>query len=100
MKQRFLFFIILLPASLFLLSWGSWGHQHINHTAVFALPGEMRPFFYNHIDFITEESVIPDVRKPIDKAEANRHYIDLEPFIPNPGDSIPQTMKEATAKYD
>jgi len=95
--------VCFLGSTVFLLSWGTWGHQHINHAAVFALPVEMRPFFYNHIDFITEESVIPDVRKYTinDKAEFSRHYIDLESFQPGgASDSLPQTMKDATTKYD
>lgn len=94
---------LLISFSVFLLSWGTWGHQHINHAAVFALPEEMRHFYYNHIDFITEESVIPDVRKYTinDKAEFARHYINLETFEPGGGiDSIPLTMQGATAKYD
>ncbi len=97
---NFLSISFLIISSLVLLSWGTWGHQHINHAAVFALPEEMRSFFYNHIDFITEESVIPDVRKYTinDKAEFNRHFIDLESF--GNTDSLPATMKEATAKYD
>lgn len=85
-----------------LRAWGSFGHQHINHAAVFALPDPMRPFFYNHIDFITEESVIPDLRKYTlnDKSENPRHYIDIEGFEPVPFDSLPKTMKEAASKYD
>jgi hypothetical protein len=97
------FITCLVSGSVFLLSWGTWGHQHINHAAVFALPDSMRRFYYNHIDFITEESVIPDVRKYTinDKAEFPRHYINMETYQPGGGtDSIPLTMKEATAKYD
>jgi len=98
----FLSVIILAVSSVFFLSWGTWGHQHINHAAVFALPDSMRHFFYNHIDFITEESVIPDVRKYTinDKAEFARHYIDIESFQAGPADILPQAMKEAAAKYD
>ena len=85
-----------------LLAWGVWGHQHINRAAVLALPEPMRTFFYNHIDFVTEESVVPDIRKYTlnDKAEFPRHFIDLESF-----DSagviahLPVTMKEARARY-
>ncbi len=93
----------MLPSAMLLLSWGTWGHQHINHAAVFALPDSMRHFFYNHIDFITEESVIPDVRRYIisDKAEFARHYIDLELYQPNgAGDKLPATLKDAAGKYD
>ena len=60
--------------------WGVWGHNHVNKGAVLALPPEMGMFFYNHADFIIEESTVPDLRKHIlgDKAEMPRHYIDLE----------------------
>jgi hypothetical protein len=35
-------------------------------------------FFYNHIDFITQESTVPDLRRNVinDKAEPPRHYFD------------------------
>jgi len=94
--------ISLLATTSILLSWGTWGHQHINHAAVFALPDSMRRFFYNHIDFVTEESVVPDVRKYAisDKAEFNRHFVDLESFVKSPSDTLPSTMAATTAKYD
>ena len=38
-----------------LFGWGVWGHNRINRCAVMALPNEMGMFFYNHIDFLTEE---------------------------------------------
>ncbi len=80
--------------------WGIWGHKHINKSAVFALPPEMRIFFYNHIDFLTEESSIPDIRKYTinDKAEFPRHYIDIEAFSESI-DKLPQSSKEAAAVY-
>jgi hypothetical protein len=78
-----------------------WGHQHINHAAVFALPQPMRGFFYNHIDFITIEASIPDVRKYTlnDKAEGPRHYIDLEAYGKDPFTALPHSLKKAQAKY-
>ena len=97
----FIKFSLIIFSSVMLLSWGVWGHQHINHAAVFALPNTMRSFFYNHIDFITEESVVPDIRKYTinDKPEFARHYIDVESYDKNI-DNIPRTMKEISAKYD
>jgi hypothetical protein len=82
-------------------SWGVWGHSHINHAAVFALPEEIRRFYFNHIDFITEESTIPDLRKYTlkDKAESPRHFIDLEEYGGING-QIPASMEEALKKYD
>src|SRR5882757_4561068 len=102
MKKLVLFLALMVAAMSFVFAWGVWGHQHINRAAVFALPPEMRGFFYNHIDFITEEAVVPDLRKYTinDKAEFPRHYIDLESYdslgvVAN----LPATMTEAKAHY-
>ncbi|MGO4821755.1 MULTISPECIES: zinc dependent phospholipase C family protein [unclassified Flavobacterium] len=82
------------------LSWGIVGHERINKAAVMALPKPMQVFFYNHIDFITQESTVPDLRKYIlqDRAENPRHYFDMENF--GAVDSFPKTMAEAKKKYD
>lgn len=89
-----------LALSPLLLSWGVFGHEHINHTAVLCLPAPVRDFFYNHIDFITQEATVPDLRKYTlsDKAEYPRHYVDLENF--GSRDSFPQTLAEVQKKYD
>ncbi|MFV5693192.1 zinc dependent phospholipase C family protein [Flavobacterium sp. LT1R49] len=83
-----------------LLSWGVVGHERINRAAVMALPKPLQTFFYNHIDFITQESTVPDLRKSIlnDKAEGPRHYFDMENF--GSVDSFPKTMEAAKKKYD
>lgn len=102
MKQLFLSFVLMIAGVSLVFGWGVWGHQHINRSAVFALPPEMRSFFYNHIDFITEEAVVPDLRKYTinDKAEFPRHFIDLESYdslsvVAN----LPATMQEAKGHY-
>jgi len=90
---------IALASIPFFSSWGTFGHEHINRAAVLALPDSMRSFFFNHIDYVTQESTVPDLRKYTmqDKAEAPRHYIDLEKF--GTIDSIPWNLAEATLKY-
>lgn len=90
-------FLALVPV---LVSWGGWGHQRISRAAVFALPQPMLSFFYNHIDYITQESTVPDLRKYTlnDKSEGPRHFIDLENF--GSLDSLPLTMEAAKVKYD
>jgi hypothetical protein len=84
-----------------LFAWGAWGHKHINRAAVFALPNSMRKFYYNHIDFITEGAVVPDLRRGLlnDRNESPRHFIDIEDFHV-PISALPKTSKEAYAKYD
>ncbi|MEO7977275.1 zinc dependent phospholipase C family protein [Flavobacterium sp.] len=83
------------------LSWGIVGHERINKAAVMALPHSLQVFFYNHIDFITQEASVPDIRKYAlkYKEENPRHYIDLENFK-SPIDSLPVTLEEVNKKYE
>ncbi|HET6224811.1 MAG TPA: zinc dependent phospholipase C family protein [Bacteroidia bacterium] len=91
--------IIISLSIVFFSSWGTFGHEHINRAAVLALPDSMRHFFFNHIDYMTQESTVPDLRKytMLDKTETPRHYIDLEKF--GAIDSIPRNYAEAVLKY-
>jgi len=99
MKKIAVAFTILI-LSFGLVSWGVFGHEHINNAAVFTLLKPLQTFFYNHINFITNESTVPDVRKYAlsDRAENPRHYIDLENF--GSVDSLPKTLEELNKKYD
>ncbi|TGE18978.1 zinc dependent phospholipase C family protein [Hymenobacter elongatus] len=93
---------LFLLAPTLLFAWGTWGHERINRAAVLALPPALRTFFYNHIDFMVQESVVPDLRKYTlsDKAEGPRHFIDLEDYGNQPISQLPQTSIEAYAKYE
>jgi len=90
----------VISISFFTISWGIFGHEHINKAAVMALPKSMQTFFYNHIDYITQESTVPDLRKYTlkDKNENPRHYIDMENF--SSLDTIPRSFEEVKKKYD
>ncbi|HEV3251829.1 MAG TPA: zinc dependent phospholipase C family protein [Puia sp.] len=100
-KLPVLAFFLLASLSL-VFAWGTWGHQHINRAALFALPDEMRPFFYNHIDYLTEEAVGPDLRKYSlnDRAEYPRHFIDLESYDNLLTDSLMPTNAEIRNRFD
>ncbi|HSD06241.1 zinc dependent phospholipase C family protein [Flavobacterium sp.] len=82
------------------LSWGIVGHERINKAAVMALPKPLQVFFYNHIDFITQEASVPDIRKyALNYKEENpRHYLDMENF--GAVEDMPKTLEEAKKKYD
>jgi hypothetical protein len=99
LKFKRLKFIALIVLTPILLSWGALAHEHINRAAVLSLPAPMLSFFYNHIDFITEEASVPDLRKYTlnDKAEDPRHYVDLENF--GSPDSLPVSLAELRQKY-
>ena len=100
LKFSFLFLFITGGITL-AFAWGQWGHKHISRAAVFALPEPMQKFFYDHIDYITEGAVVPDLRRAIinDKNESTRHFIDIEDFK-IPISDFPKTMEEADKKYD
>ncbi len=96
---RLKFFTLVLIAPL-LLSWGPFGHERINRSATLALSAPLQSFFYNHVDFITQESSVPDLRKYTlnDNAEKPRHFIDLENF--GVSDSLPVSLIEAKKRYN
>jgi hypothetical protein len=97
-KNTLIITTILLITPLF-LSWGEAGHLRINRAAVLSLPEPMQSFFYNHIDYVTQASPIPDLRRYLldDKAENARHYFDMENF--GHYDSIPLTLADANTVY-
>jgi len=99
MKSK-LIALFALAIGFLTLSWGIVGHERINKAAVMALPHPLQVFFYNHIDFITQEASVPDIRKYAlnYKDENPRHYFDMENF--GPAESWPQTLEEAKNKYD
>jgi hypothetical protein len=103
MKQVFsLFTFLLMLANVgSAYAWGVWGHNHINKGAIMALPKEMGMFFYNHADFIVQESTVPDLRKYTlgDKAEGCRHYINLEMYDYTGCSGMPISLKDAVKKY-
>jgi len=108
MKYALRLLLVLLIASpicWFLLpkdeahSWGFYGHRRINRMAVFTLPPEMIGFYKNHIEYITEHAVDPDMRRYAVPEEAPRHYIDIDHYGPSAFDSMPRFWKKAVAKY-
>ncbi len=98
--KKIILLVGFVSISSILISWGIFGHEHINKAAVMALPQPLQTFFYNHIDFVTQESTVPDLRKYtlMDKSENPRHFIDMENF--GSVDSLPKTLKETKDKYD
>ncbi len=93
--------LLLATAPSLLYGWGYWAHPRINRAAVLALPPELRGFFYDHVDYLTEAAIVPDLRKHVigDKNEGPRHYCDLEQFG-KPLDQFPRTPNDAKTAYD
>ena len=80
------------------VSWGFFGHRHINYHAVFLLPPQMTPFFKKQIRFLADHATDPDKRRYAVKEEAPRHYIDMDRYG-KAADSLPVNWEKAKAVY-
>ena len=82
-----------------LSSWGFHAHRIINRAAVYTLPSSLSKFYKNNIEYISENSVNPDKRRYVSPGEAERHFIDIDTYGPDPFESIPKRWDEAVAKF-
>lgn len=83
-------------------TWGFFGHKRINRIAVFTLPPEMFGFYKEHLEYITDHAVDPDMRRYAVEGEAQCHYIDLDHYYKpgeNPFEIIPRKWNDAVKKY-
>ena len=55
--------------------------------------------YKSNIDFITEHSVDPDMRRYAIPEEGPRHYIDIDRYGSYPFDSLPRKWNDAVAKF-
>jgi hypothetical protein len=79
--------------------WGFYGHRKINYHAVFLLPPEMIILYKQHIDFISEHAVDPDMRRYALPEEGPRHYIDIDRYGSYPFIDLPRKWEEAVSKF-
>lgn len=59
----------------------------------------MMVFYKTNIDFISEHSVDPDMRRYAIKEEGPRHYIDIDHYGLFPYDSLPRNWNDAVIKF-
>ncbi|HEX9652982.1 MAG TPA: S1/P1 nuclease [bacterium] len=79
--------------------WGFFAHKWINRLAVDALPAEVRPFFEQHRDYLSEHAVDPDLWRDNDAAEHFRHFIDIDLYGPFPFKELPRDFEAAKQKF-
>ncbi|MFT4023019.1 MAG: zinc dependent phospholipase C family protein [Flavihumibacter sp.] len=91
--------VALLLAAQPVFCWGFFGHRRINEYAIYLLPPEMLVFYKPRLAYIRDHAVDPDKRRYILKAEAPRHYIDLDQYGPYPFSSLPRNWDSAVARY-
>ncbi len=97
--KRFFLLLFLTIISVKSFCWGFYAHKKINYYAVFLLPPEMMVLYKPNIDFLSEHSVDPDMRRYAVPEEGPRHYIDIDHYGKYPFDSLPRKWNDAVAKY-
>ncbi len=93
---------ILFLLCFILVLTGSWGflvHKTVHQLAVYELPKEMAPFFYQNMDYLVTNAPRPDTRRNQDSTEATRHFIDLEMFGKGAATQMPLEWNAAVKKY-
>jgi hypothetical protein len=81
---------------------GSWGflvHRTVNQLAIYELPGTLRAFFFQNMDYMVKNAPRPDLRRNQDSTEATKHFIDLEMYGDSAGWKMPMQWEEAVARY-
>lgn len=80
-------------------SWGFLVHRTIHQLAVYELPKEMVPFFYQNMDYLVTNAPRPDMRRNQDSTEATKHFIDLEMYGEQAATRMPMDWQAAQKIY-
>ena len=92
--------LLLGPAAPAAHAWGFLGHRVITQVAIYELPASMQAFYFRHMAELVRLSTAPDERRNQDKAEAPRHFIDMDHYSEdNPFAKVPRDYEEAAAKF-
>jgi hypothetical protein len=100
MQKRKAFILGGCIGLLFLCSgWGFLVHRTINQLAIYGLPKNMQPLFYEQMDYLVKHSIRPDVRRNSDSTEASKHFIDLEAYGDSAAWKMPMRWEGAVLQY-
>ncbi|MFN2437988.1 MAG: zinc dependent phospholipase C family protein [Chitinophagaceae bacterium] len=97
--KKIIFTLLLIIAYQHCFCWGFFGHRKINSYATFLLPPQMMVFYKPNLQFISEHSVDPDMRRYAVAEEGARHYIDIDHYGTYPYNNLPRNWNEAVAKF-
>jgi hypothetical protein len=97
--KKIIFCLLLIFSYQHCFCWGFFGHRKINYYATFLLPPQMMVFYKPNIQFISEHSVDPDMRRYAIAEEGPRHYIDIDHYGNYPYDNLPRNWNDAVVKF-
>jgi len=93
---------VIIALSVILIITASWGflvHKTVHQLAVYELPKEILPFFYQNMDYLVTNAPRPDMRRNQDPTEATKHFIDLEIYGDDAANKMPIDWDAAVKKY-
>lgn len=91
--------LVLMTILIVTGSWGFLVHRTVNQLAVYELPAEIMPFFYDHMEELVKNAPRPDIRRNQDSTEATKHFIDLEMYEQSGKKDMPIGWAAAVKKY-
>lgn len=101
-KSSSTIFLVVLFSTLIVhdgFGWGFFAHKWINGLAVETLPSELRPFFAEHQEYLSEHAIDPDLWRRDDPDEGVRHYINIDLYGDYPFDALPRQFEQAVEKF-
>lgn len=101
MKNPKRLFLLLIPFTLLISSWGFLAHKTLQQISIYSLPEPLGAYFFANQEYLVNQSIRPDVRRNEDKTEDVKHYLDMDAAIfgPNYRTDIPHEFSAAVAKY-
>jgi hypothetical protein len=90
---------ILLGILILTGSWGFLVHKTVHQLAIYELPAEMTPFFYQNMEYLVTNAPRPDTRRNTDSTEATKHFIDLEMYGTDAAHKMPMDWDKAVNIY-
>lgn len=91
--------VVLSAVLVISASWGFLIHKTVHQLAVYELPKEMVPFFFQNVDYLVNNAPRPDQRRNTDSTEAPKHFIDLEMYGADAATAMPMDWASAVKKY-
>ncbi len=89
----------MLAVTIICTSWGFLVHRTVNQLAVYELPGNLRAFLFQNMEYIVRNAPRPDIRRNQDSTEAAKHFIDLEVYGDSSAWKMPTQWEEAEKIY-
>ncbi|MES2331238.1 MAG: zinc dependent phospholipase C family protein [Bacteroidota bacterium] len=97
--RRYAVPFVLVAVMVITGGWGFLVHRTVHQLAVYELPNEMVPFFYQNIDYLVTNAPRPDTRRNQDSTEATKHFIDLEMYGEQAATKMPMDWQSAMKIY-